>query len=647
MMERLNDIMGRTVQRRPSHYGYNEQSAPRIPQQERREQGPSESVTRIPQQESRTYPTNSTPRQSRPLPEQLGRGGYSARPHTTGSAGHTGRIESSERLGRIPASQPSVPPMSRPQQNEQEYHSNAPGNVYGRERHSMPAVSRQQSIHSSNPSGIQETRTHQLRPNTQHTQRYSENTNNTGNPANSTIRAYQPPRNVTPSQQDEAYHPLKTRPIPAQLPAEDYTVSPRARADAIDSWESDERATGMQYGDWEEDEQEIVVYQRPTTPYYEQETYTTQQQEPTYTAYPQHIQHPHVTRNLHEVRIQEVAAVYPMQTVNPVPHPTLEPAREQYHRMTQPLDPRLTRSLGNRERIAQPADINEYSDSANYGNYRTTQDAPLPTQRRPIRSLSQVKPPPKEMASVPAPAAPIHVLAPISQSAKQVCRKCGGAGYLRADVPFGHPNFGKPIACECKEAERKEKRRQQLRDMSNMDAFRDSNFRTFNARMPGVQEAYQVAHEFAQDPDGWLLLIGPNGCGKTHLAAAIANQSLDSGSVVLFAVVPDLLDHLRAAFAPTAKEVYDQLFSKMREAELLVLDDLGAQQSSPWANEKLFQLLNYRYNMGMPTVITANPKGLQGVDERIRSRLCDVSLVSTVIMDKARDYRPMHPRRDV
>ncbi|MBV9616277.1 MAG: ATP-binding protein, partial [Ktedonobacteraceae bacterium] len=117
-------------------------------------------------------------------------------------------------------------------------------------------------------------------------------------------------------------------------------------------------------------------------------------------------------------------------------------------------------------------------------------------------------------------------------------------------------------------------------------------------------------------------------------------------AVVLFQVVPDLLDHLRAAFAPNATEVFDQLFSKMREAEVLILDDLGSQQSSPWANEKLFQLLNYRYNMGMPTVITANPKGLQGVDERIRSRLTDVSLVEQVNFDRARDYRPHHPRRD-
>jgi DNA replication protein DnaC len=225
------------------------------------------------------------------------------------------------------------------------------------------------------------------------------------------------------------------------------------------------------------------------------------------------------------------------------------------------------------------------------------------------------------------------------------CPICKGAGYLRADVPFGHPSFGKPIACECKEAERKAKRRNQLQEMSDLGAFSDKSFRNFNVHVPGIQEAYSCACEFAKDPNGWLLLIGPNGSGKTHLAAAIANKSLEDGALVLFATVPDLLDHLRAAFAPTSNEVYDQLFSRMREAEVLVLDDLGAQQSSPWANEKLFQLLNYRYNSRFPTVITANSRGLQGIDERIRSRLTDASLVTTVIMDRAKDFRPNNPRR--
>jgi DNA replication protein DnaC len=213
-------------------------------------------------------------------------------------------------------------------------------------------------------------------------------------------------------------------------------------------------------------------------------------------------------------------------------------------------------------------------------------------------------------------------------------------------VPFGHPQFGKAVPCQCKEQERKRKRRQQLLELSNLGSFTNKRFETFNPRVPGMQEAYETAINFAQSPDGWLFLVGPNGCGKTHLAAAIANQCLDAGSVVLFATVPDLLDHLRAAFAPDASEVYDQLFSRMREAEVLVLDDLGTQQSSPWANEKLFQLLNYRYNSRFPTVVTANPRGWQATDERIRSRLSDISLVITINLERARDYRPNNPRRE-
>lgn len=232
-------------------------------------------------------------------------------------------------------------------------------------------------------------------------------------------------------------------------------------------------------------------------------------------------------------------------------------------------------------------------------------------------------------------------------TASDVCQICYGAGYLRADVPYGHPQFGKPIACVCKQAEWAEKRKQQLAAMSNLEAFRDKDFLGFNWRVPGVQEAFREALSFAQCYEGWLLLVGPNGCGKTHLAAAIANYCLSLEKEILFITAPDLLDHLRATFAPTSPVAYDKLFWHVREAETLVIDDLGSEQSSSWAEEKLFQLFNHRYNWRLPTVITANANGLKDVDVRISSRLSDTGLVRTVVMDEAEDYRPYKPTHKV
>ena len=142
---------------------------------------------------------------------------------------------------------------------------------------------------------------------------------------------------------------------------------------------------------------------------------------------------------------------------------------------------------------------------------------------------------------------------------------------------------------------------------------------------------------YAQHPSGWLTFHGGYGCGKTHLAAAIANHRLNLGHPVLFINTPDLLDHLRGAFGPNSEISYDERFEQVRNAPLLVLDDFGAQSRTPWAQEKLYQILNHRYNERLPTVITTNEK-LEAIDERILSRLQDRT-VSTVIGIIAPDFR--------
>jgi len=136
-------------------------------------------------------------------------------------------------------------------------------------------------------------------------------------------------------------------------------------------------------------------------------------------------------------------------------------------------------------------------------------------------------------------------------------------------------------------------------------------------------------------------LVGETGCGKTHLAAAIVNYRYEVGKPALFVVVPDFLDHLRSAFNPDSKVSYDELFESVKTAPLLVLDDFGEQSTNPWVREKLYQLINFRYNSRLPTVITTRyslDDIMEKVDSSISSRLVDRK-VSVTFGILAPDYR--------
>ena len=156
-----------------------------------------------------------------------------------------------------------------------------------------------------------------------------------------------------------------------------------------------------------------------------------------------------------------------------------------------------------------------------------------------------------------------------------------------------------------------------------------------------LEAAYRLAFDSAKSPEGWLVFMGETGCGKTHLAAAIVNYRYQAGQPALFVVVPEFLDHLRSTFNPESKISYDQLFESVKTAPLLVLDDFGEQSTTPWAREKLYQVLNYRYNARLSTVITTRyslQEILDEIESSISSRMVDPK-ISTPFNITAPDYR--------
>lgn len=199
--------------------------------------------------------------------------------------------------------------------------------------------------------------------------------------------------------------------------------------------------------------------------------------------------------------------------------------------------------------------------------------------------------------------------------------------------------------CECRAAQVSQQVRQRLFALSRLEELGNLTFENFQSRgrvgLPprqadSLEQAYNHAQHFAQRLEGWLVLQGGLGCGKTHLAAAIANFAVSVGVPTLFITVPDLLDSLRFTFNdPTA--TFEERFEQIRSAPLLVMDDFGTQKASAWGQEKLFQIINYRYVNRLPLVVTTNLSN-DDFEERIRSRLQDPELVSRVRI-LATDYR--------
>ncbi len=221
------------------------------------------------------------------------------------------------------------------------------------------------------------------------------------------------------------------------------------------------------------------------------------------------------------------------------------------------------------------------------------------------------------------------------------CPVCQGAGFVHPLLAPGRPDFSHVVPCRCQRKDVEKDKLGRLQRYSNLGPLTrltfDSMIPDGKSADPQSQERFRralsYARAFAGNPEGWLILCGASGVGKTHLAVAIANERLSKGQPAFFVVVPDLLDHLRATYSPNSDISYDLLLEQVKNAPLLILDDLGTQSSTPWAQEKLFQIINHRYNSRLPTVVTTNTP-IEEIDERLRTRLTDPSLSKVFVLEE-------------
>jgi DNA replication protein DnaC len=191
-----------------------------------------------------------------------------------------------------------------------------------------------------------------------------------------------------------------------------------------------------------------------------------------------------------------------------------------------------------------------------------------------------------------------------------VCAICGGTGLVRVVDTAGnwvsHP-------CECQAAER-ERRRVQAAQIPAR--YMDCTLDAFDPSYPGADaslaRALQMARKFAEtypvDTAGrGLLFVGAAGLGKTHLAVGILRRLIqERGAKGLFCDYRELLKKIQNSYNPDVKTTELELLKPVFAAEVLVLDDLGAQKPNEWVWDTVALILNTRYNDRQTTIITTN-----------------------------------------
>jgi DNA replication protein len=226
------------------------------------------------------------------------------------------------------------------------------------------------------------------------------------------------------------------------------------------------------------------------------------------------------------------------------------------------------------------------------------------------------------------------------------CASCGGTGWEFVEGKGVRP-------CKCKKTGRADVLLQHSRIPNR---FLHCTFDNFEVLQPSLARAQMATRKFVEEypvVDVGLLYLGRCGVGKTHLAVAALKELINKGIPGLFYDFRDLLKEIQDSYNPNTHNSELKILSPVFEAEVLVLDEMGASKPTEWVQETMTHVINKRYNDKKVTIFTSNyldiPLGssydetlTDRVGVRLRSRLHEMC---RQVMIEGDDYRELIKQR--
>jgi len=209
------------------------------------------------------------------------------------------------------------------------------------------------------------------------------------------------------------------------------------------------------------------------------------------------------------------------------------------------------------------------------------------------------------------------------------CRKCGDV----FDIPISECDSG--LCSRCWTTEHPEI---ELKYIGIPRRFVESSFENF----AGNHMLVDFARGLVQGAPKSVLITGPTGCGKTHLAAAMVRRLVQAGRIhqhnARFVSSVDFLIEAKATFNSSSGESEEGVLMRYERPALLILDDLGAEKQSDWAATLLYALLDRRYRDMKITFITSNMT-LEQIEQQLGSRTASRLSEYEIVKIKMPDHR--------